>query len=224
MKKVVLLLVVSVAFSCNFTSKQGEDFNPFGVNPIDSYELYDITKYAEDPNHERNIRKILRKMPLMTNVNDIRRYILGKAPSSRITGEMVLKASVTYRTSAYMILAIMQMDSQFGTKGLGARSKNPGNVGTYNKRVRRYSSWQDGVHAVAHWLSQKKKQRAGTQACRPFTFISQKSSQNLFYQTLESFLFLFRYFLLSLRLFSFLLLLQLSVFLQIHCSMEENYF
>jgi hypothetical protein len=119
--------------------------------------MYDITKYATASHHEKTIRKILLRMPKMRTVHDVHKYIKMKAPRSPVTGQMVVASAKKYGADVHMMLAIMQMDSHFGTKGLGARTKNPGNVGNDGKRRRYYSSWQDGVHAVAHWIARKKK-------------------------------------------------------------------
>ena len=121
------------------------------------FEEYDITKYAPEGHHEPTIKKILRKMPIMNKADEINQYIQKKARGSKITGKMVLGAATKYGVDHHMMLALMQLDSHFGTRGKGARNKNPGNVGTYGTQEWVYNTWEDGVHAVAWWLSTKKK-------------------------------------------------------------------
>lgn len=128
--------------------------------PITSYSEYDITRYATADHHEREIKKILRKMPTMANEEDADRYIQSKARGSKVTGKMVISAANKHRVDHHMMLAIMQLDSHFGTRGKGARNKNPGNVGTYGRKERVYNTWEDGVRAVAKWLSKHKKASA----------------------------------------------------------------
>ena len=118
---------------------------------------YSITKYATAGNHESTIKKILRKMPVMSEAGEIDRYIQRIGKGSNVTGKMVLDAAEEYGVDHHMMLAIMQLDSHFGTRGKGARNKNPGNVGTYGTQEWVYDTWEDGVRAVAWWLSTKKK-------------------------------------------------------------------
>jgi len=125
--------------------------------PTKAYSRYDIRRYAEASNHEQTIRKILASMPEMRTSADIDRYIRKRAPRSPVTGKMVAINANRYKVSVYMMLALMQLDSQFGTTGKGARSKNPGNIGTYGRKVRHYHSWDDGVRAVAKWLAKHKR-------------------------------------------------------------------
>ena len=50
----------------------------------------------------------------------------------------------------------MAQDSSLGTAGMGARNNNPGNIGQFdnlNRPVKGYKTIQDGVNAVAQWLS-----------------------------------------------------------------------
>jgi hypothetical protein len=53
----------------------------------------------------------------------------------------------------WLLLALMQNDSMYGTTGEGARLHNPGNVGDYDDGTTRdWGTWQAGVDAVAAWL------------------------------------------------------------------------
>lgn len=115
---------------------------------------YDITPYATDPLHEEKIMNILSAMEVMDTVEKIDGYIMGKYPSSPVTGEMVMSAALAYAVDARLMMAIMEQDSRFGTAGLAVSTTNPGNVGNDDDgNTRTYDSWQEGVTAVAEWLS-----------------------------------------------------------------------
>jgi hypothetical protein len=99
---------------------------------------YDITSYATDPEH----------------VEKIDDYIKSKYLSSPVTGEMITSATLAYTVDARLMMAIMEQDSSFGTAGVAVRTLNPGNVGNDDDgNTRTYKSWQEGVTAVAEWLS-----------------------------------------------------------------------
>ena len=115
---------------------------------------YDITSYATDPNHEEKIMNILSKMGVMDTVEKIDKYIKSKALSSPVTGEMVMSAALAYVVDARLMMAMMELDSRFGTVGVAVSTLNPGNVGNDDDgNTRTYESWQEGVTAVAEWLS-----------------------------------------------------------------------
>ncbi|MFA4871632.1 MAG: hypothetical protein WC610_01025 [Patescibacteria group bacterium] len=115
---------------------------------------YDITLYATDPLHEKKIMNILSKMGVMETVEKIDAYIKGKYLSSPVTGEMVMSAASAYSVDARLMMAIMEQDSSFATAGKAVRTLNPGNVGNDDSgNLRTYDSWQEGVTAVAAWLS-----------------------------------------------------------------------
>ena len=115
---------------------------------------YDITRYATDPLHEKKIMDILSKMGVMDTAEKIDDYIMGKALSSPVTGEMVMSAAEAYTVDARLMMAMMEQDSRFGTAGVAVRTLNPGNVGNDDSGATvTYGSWQEGVTAVAGWLS-----------------------------------------------------------------------
>ena len=115
---------------------------------------YNITPYATDPQHERKIMNILSKMGIMDTAEKIEDYIRNKYFSSPVTGEMVMSASLAYSVDTRLMMAIMQQDSSFGTAGVAVRTRNPGNVGNNDDGdTVTYESWQEGVTAVAGWLS-----------------------------------------------------------------------
>src|SRR3989338_2674302 len=115
---------------------------------------YDITSYATDPKHEEKVMDILSKMGVMDTAEGIEDYIRSKYSSSTVIGEMVMNASEAYAVDARLMMAIMEQDSRFGTVGKAVKTLNPGNVGNDDDgNIRTYESWQEGVTAVAEWLS-----------------------------------------------------------------------
>lgn len=115
---------------------------------------YDITSYATDPLHEEKIADILNYIGDMDTVEKIDTYIDSEAIESPITGAMILNSAMKYNVDQRLMMAIMELDSRFGTAGIAVRTLNPGNVGNNDDGdTRTYPSWQDGVDAVALWLS-----------------------------------------------------------------------
>lgn len=113
---------------------------------------YDISTYATDPLHEQKIAKILQTMGAMAGSAEIDLYIDSKAISSPVTAMMILNAVQEYPVDIRLLMAIMELDSRFGTAGVAVDTMNPGNVGNTGTAIRNYASWQEGVTAVAEWL------------------------------------------------------------------------
>ncbi len=115
---------------------------------------YDITVYATDPQHEEKILDILSRMGVMDTAEKIDAYIKSKYKSSPVTGEMILTAAHALAVDARLMMALMELDSRFGTAGIATSTLNPGNIGNDDDgNTRTYGSWQEGVTAVAEWLS-----------------------------------------------------------------------
>ena len=124
---------------------------------------YDITSYATDPLHEKKIVDILNLMGKMNTVEDINLYINSKAANSPVTGEMILNAAKEYAVDVRLMMAIMELDSSFGTLGIAVNTLNPGNVGNDDDgNIRNYKTWQEGVSAVAEWLNRHRVIQAAT--------------------------------------------------------------
>ena len=121
---------------------------------------YDISSYATDPLHEQKISVILKNMPTLANSEEIDSYIQSIAPASPVTAAMVLAAVNAYHVDLRMLLALMQQDSSFGTAGLATSTLNPGNVGNTGTAIKYFASWQEGVMAVAEWLSRHRVMKA----------------------------------------------------------------
>ena len=114
---------------------------------------YDISAYATDALYEQKIQTIVNALPLVSTAPEIDVYIQSVASGSPVTGAMVIAAATQYAVDVPLLIAIMQNDSQFGTVGIGATTNNPGNVGNTGSATQTYPSWEDGVAAVAQWLS-----------------------------------------------------------------------
>ena len=114
---------------------------------------YDISTYATDPLHEQKIADILSFMGPMISPEVIDAYIDTEAIASPLTGAMILSAAQQYNIDVRLMMALMELDSRFGTAGVAIDTMNPGNVGNTGTAIRYYASWQEGVTAVAEWLS-----------------------------------------------------------------------
>ena len=114
---------------------------------------YDISTYATDPLHEQKIADILSFMGPMISPEVIDAYIDTEAIASPLTGAMILSAAQQYNVDVRLLMALMELDSRFGTAGVAVDTMNPGNVGNTGTAIRYYASWQEGVTAVAEWLS-----------------------------------------------------------------------
>lgn len=180
---IAFALLVALFLSLG-NEKEERKENVFGA-PLSSLEDFDIEKYAESPHHENRVYSILKGMPTMQTKEDVDSYIRKSFPRSPITGEMVVRSAQKHLVNVHLILAIMRQDSGLGTKGKGARTKNPGNVGTYGKRVKSFRTWEEGVDAVAKWLKKHKKKKAGTQACRPSSFLFYRNLHKIFFTKLH---------------------------------------
>jgi hypothetical protein len=151
----------ATAFSEAEVVKSGIEaaFNPTVVSDATRVLLeYDIAPYATDPEHEMKIQSILEKMGPMSSPDQIDLYIQSVVTGSPVTGAMVFAAAARYTVDARLMLALMENDSMYGTLGVGARTFNPGNVGNTGTKERMYPSWEEGVGAVALWLSRHRRE------------------------------------------------------------------
>jgi hypothetical protein len=129
-------------------------FTPSVINGSTEVLLkYNIVPYATDPYHETKIQTILEKMPTIDSFDQIDIYLKKSTPDTPLTGLMIYNSAEKYNVDTRLIMAIMELDSRYGTQGLGARTFNPGNVGNNGFEERSYSSWEAGVDAVARWLN-----------------------------------------------------------------------
>jgi hypothetical protein len=126
----------------------------------ETYDLFNISgqpgKYATNPDHVKSVQSILNSIGQMSSISDMDKYIQSVAPGSPITGQMIANAAGKYGVSWEIMMAAMQQDSSFGTKGLAAKTFNPGNVGnTDNGSTVNMKTWQAGVNAVAQNMSER---------------------------------------------------------------------
>ncbi len=133
------------------------------ANPYD-IGGFDIASYATDPTHEGKVKGLYDKINTATAgaspdqlTAKFDQYIKSVAPKSPVTGDMVMKASQEFNVDPALMLAIMQQDSSFGTAGRAVSTMNPGNVGNVDSGASRgFSSWEEGVRAVADNLNKRR--------------------------------------------------------------------
>jgi len=123
------------------------------TNPTSVLSLYDLSTYAADPLYLQKITDILQVMPSLDTSQEIDAYINSEAIGSPLSGQMILAAAQQYSVDTRLLCSILELESNFGTAGLAVSTINPGNVGNTGTSTRTYNSWQDGVAAVAKWLS-----------------------------------------------------------------------
>jgi len=118
---------------------------------------YNISSYATDPNHEKNVAKILDGIGKFETAEQMQSYIDEKYPNSPVTAEMIQNTSAKFGIEWEMLVAMMAQDSSMGTAGKAVRTKNPGNVGNDDSgNLVSYANWEAGVDAVGNWLSKHK--------------------------------------------------------------------
>jgi len=129
----------------------------FNGDPTGILLGYDISSYATDPLHEQKIKDILNYIAEMDSPEKIDAYINNEAIGSPVTGAMVYNSAQKYNIDSRLLMALMELDSRFGTVGLAIRTLNPGNVGNDDAgNTQIFNSWQEGVDAVAKWLDNHK--------------------------------------------------------------------
>ena len=121
---------------------------------------YDITSYATDPKHERNVfttYQNMQKAGIKNTSQSFDGYIQSKVKGSPVKGQDIIDASKKFNVDPMLMVALMQIDSSFGTAGKAVRTRNPGNVGnTDSGGTQGFKTWRDGVFAVAQNLSKRR--------------------------------------------------------------------
>jgi hypothetical protein len=117
----------------------------------------DIRPYATDPNHEKTINSIMETYkdsevrPMVVNLLAKQNKTI--AP---VTVTIINNASSTYKLSkeeTKLMVALMWNDSKLGLQGLGAKTKNPGNVGNDDTgKIVKFKDWQSGANRAAKWI------------------------------------------------------------------------
>jgi len=142
-----------------FTSGILEKLRKEGVTHIYSCQIDNPMARIADPvflgmtaiKRAETATKVVRRMDTAEKVDN---YIKSKYPSSPVTGAMIMNGAQSYEVDVRLMMAIMEQDSSFATAGKAIRTLNPGNVGNDDDgNLRTYGSWQEGVTAVAEWLS-----------------------------------------------------------------------
>lgn len=128
------------------------------LDPSTIINGYDTADYAADPLYEDKLRDMLSTMPAMDSAAQIDAYISRKVVGSPLTGQMIFDATELYKVDTRLTMAIMELDSRFGTAGVGAVTNNPGNVGNTGTETYTFNSWAEGVAAVASWLDRHRVQ------------------------------------------------------------------
>ena len=120
---------------------------------------FDIRKYATDPQHETKIAAMaafISSHILIPTPLAIDNFIYARAPHSPLTGQMFIDSKNKYslgEPGLFVMLALIQNDTMYGTLGEGKRLHNPGNVGDDDDgNTVDWKTWEAGVDAVAHWL------------------------------------------------------------------------
>lgn len=76
-----------------------------------------------------------------------------------LTAEMIIISAQKHKVPVEYIMAIMRNDSHYGTKWLGAKTHNPGNVGnTDDGSTKNWWTRENGVDAVAKNLARRIKE------------------------------------------------------------------
>ncbi len=120
------------------------------------FQGYNIGPYATSPTHEITVIQVYGKLSGQdfSSAASIDQVLKSMHSNTPLTGAMVFTSAQSLNVDPRLMVALMQTDSQLGTAGLGVRTKNPGNVGnTDSGATRTYNTWDEGVRAVAQWLS-----------------------------------------------------------------------
>ena len=163
----LLITIENAAASANTTSTnvvqsviqavQNAAANPAPTNTLDATSIlasYDLSTYSTNPLYQQNLTGIINLKTPFNSASDIDTYIQTYAPNSPVTGTMILNAVNQYSVNEYLLIAMLQLESSFGTMGEAVSTLNPGNVGnTDSGATQTFASWDLGVDAVASWLN-----------------------------------------------------------------------
>lgn len=122
----------------------------------------DITKWATAPHHEEAIDSVYNKISEEVDLSDIdaiNDYIQSTAKGdTKVTAEMVQQSADKHGIDPALIMAIMEVDSHYGTTGKGARTNNPGNWNTTDSgNVHAFDTIEEGVDKIAWQLNRYPK-------------------------------------------------------------------
>jgi hypothetical protein len=76
--------------------------------------------------------------------------------NSLLTAEMLVTSAKKYEIPVAYLAAVIKNDSSYGTQGVGARTKNPGNVGnTDDGSIKTFATREEGLDACAENVKQR---------------------------------------------------------------------
>jgi hypothetical protein len=124
---------------------------------------YNLTSYSTSASFGSTITSVLQSTQAakLSGAQAITAYMANKVNAgpkpgpTPITGDMVVNSATNYGVDPNMLLTIMWVESGFGTtSATDIKTHNPGSVGnTDNGSTVDDGTWQDGVDALAQWLS-----------------------------------------------------------------------
>jgi type IV secretory pathway VirB2 component (pilin) len=125
---------------------------------------YDLSSYSTSSIFAGNVTSVLSKTQQanLSSASSIDAFMAaevqgGPTPKAplQITGQMVLNSATNYGVDKNMILTLMWVESANGTSStIDINTHNPGSVGNNDAgQTINDFTWQDGVDALAQWLS-----------------------------------------------------------------------
>lgn len=139
-----------------------EQANPSTSMSTNNFLGYNLSTYATDPNYANKLTPIVQNISSEVQSygpQGLQSYVASVAPNAPITGAMIAATSTKYGVDPRVLTGMLQLESNFGTKGAGAKTMNPGNVGnTDSGATQHFPSWQAGLDAMGNELAIRKQQ------------------------------------------------------------------
>ena len=126
--------------------------------PTGVLALYDLSTYATDPLYLQKIADILSVMGVMDTPQAIDAYIDSEAIGSPLNGTMILAAAATYNIDTRLLVAILELESNFGTAGRGSSHFKSWQCRQYRQQhsdLRNLAGWRGCGGKVAESPSRK---------------------------------------------------------------------
>lgn len=133
---------------------------------------YNFTSYATDPDWGVKIQTIMANMPEFTSNADVDAYIQQVAPGSIMTGNDIQTVSLESGIAPEMLMAILQLESRFGTSNVAIKNNNPGGFtwnANFSKNMKgtarpsteggnyvKFDTMQDGIRAIANNINRRR--------------------------------------------------------------------
>lgn len=143
------------------TTIMGADGTSYQMGASTTMGAYASATQTQVNNIKATTSKIQTTVGNITDVKSAQLALNSVAPSSPVTGAMVMSAAQKYGVDPATIIGVMQAETQCGTDGSkGAKECNWGNVGNTDLKMKTGQSVamkpQEGVDAIAKNLSQRK--------------------------------------------------------------------